>query len=88
MDYKRNPEVMEAEEELNHLHDEVPLHIPASKGPKTVKVSLPKDQFPFPSQRQNIFPIGGLEGIPTASVAQESTEVLSPTSEMERVSAL
>ena len=88
MDYWRNPEVMEVEEELNRCHDEASLHILANKGPETAKASLPEDQSPFPCQRQNIFPIGGLEGIATPSVAQESIEVRPPTSEMERVLAL
>ena len=56
MDYWRNPEVMEAEEELECFHDEVPLHIPDSKGPENVTVALPEDPFPFLAQRQNPLP--------------------------------
>ena len=86
MDYWRNPEVMEAEEELERLHDKS-LFLPASKGPESVNVSLPIDSSPFPAHRQNLFPMGGLEGIPTASVAQESE--LPPFSiDLERVWAL
>ena len=47
LDYWRNPEVMEAEEELECLHDDVPLHIPANKGRENVTVSLPEDPSPF-----------------------------------------
>ena len=41
-DYWRNPEAMEAEEELNRLHDKVPLHIPASKGQKLQRFHFQK----------------------------------------------
>ena len=47
MDYWRNPEIMEAEEELECLRDEVPLHIPASKWLENVTVSLSEDPSPF-----------------------------------------
>ena len=40
MDLWKNPEVMVAEEELERLHDEVPLHVPANKGPENAAVSL------------------------------------------------
>ena len=88
MDYWRNPEVTEVEEELERLHDEVPLSVAASKGPENVPISLPKDLFPFPTLRQNLFPRGGLEAIPTASVAQESSELPPLSVDQERLSAL
>ena len=88
MDYWRNPEVMEAEEELECLHDEVPLHIPASKRPENVTITLPEDPSPFPAQRQNLFPIGGLEGISAASMAQNETEVRPSDGLEEKISAL
>ena len=68
MDYWRNPEVMEAQEELECLHNEVPRQIPASKGLENVTVSLPEDPSHFSAHRQNVFPIGGLEGIPATSM--------------------
>ena len=74
MDYWRYPEVMEAEKNLERLHDEVPLSEPAKKGPKNAVVISPDIQSPFPAQRQNIFPIGGLEGIPATSTTQESSD--------------
>ena len=88
IDYWGNPEVMDAEEELERLHDEVPLSIPASKGPENVSVSIPEDPSPSPAQRQNLFPICDLEGIPAASVAQESSELPPLSTDQERVSAL
>ena len=71
MDQWRNPEVIEAEEELERLHDEVPLRVQTSKGPETVNVSFPNDQSSFPAQRQNIFPIGGLEEFPAVSATED-----------------
>ena len=50
MDYWRNSEVMEAEEELERLHDKVPLSVPASKGPESGNVSLPVDSSPSLAQ--------------------------------------
>ena len=68
-------EVQEAEEEYAHLQEElqqeVPLFVPASKGPENAPVSTPEDLNSFPAQRQNIFPIGSLERIPATSTAQE-----------------
>ena len=77
MNYWRNPEVIEAEKELERLHGEAPLFVSANKALEDVTVSLPEDPPPFPAQRQNRFPMGGLEGVPTASVAQESELPLS-----------
>ena len=78
---------MEAEEELERLHGEVPLFVPAGKEPESVPISLPEVSFPFPAQRQNLFPMGCLEGIPAASTAQES-ELPPLSADLERVSAL
>ena len=50
MDLWKNPEVMVAEEELERLHDEVPLHVPVSKTPENAAVSLPWDHSPFPAK--------------------------------------
>ena len=88
MDYWRNPKVMEAEKNLERLHDKVPLSEPARKGPENAAVISPEIQSPFPAQRQNIFPIGGLEGIPATSTAQESSEGPPISEVMEQVSAL
>ena len=74
MNFWRNPEVQEAEEEYAHLQEElqqeVPLFVPASKGPENTPISSPEGANSFPAQRQNIFPVGGLEGIPATSSAQ------------------
>ena len=87
MDYWRNPEVLEAEEELGRLQDETHLYAQASKRPESVNVSLPEDQSPFPTQRQNLFPMGCLEGILASTTAWESK--LPPLSaDLERVLAL
>ena len=88
VDYWRNPEVMEADENLERLHDEVPLSEPARNGPENAAVIPPDIQSPFPAQRQNIFPIGGLEGIPATSTAQESSGGPPSSEMMERVLAL
>ena len=55
MDYWKNPEVMEAEENLEHLMDEVPLGDQANTRPEIEKSSPPADQYSFPAQRRNIF---------------------------------
>ena len=47
----RDPEVMEAEENLKRLHDEVPLSVLAEKGPGIVPISAPKNLSQFPAQR-------------------------------------
>ena len=92
MDFWRNPEVQEAEEEYAHLQEELrqeaPLFVPASKGPENAPISTPEDLNSFPAQRQNIFPIGGLEGIPATSTAQESSDGPSLSGMQEWVSAL
>ena len=79
---------MEAEENLERLHDEVPLSEPARKGPENATVITPEIQSPFPAQRQNIFPIGGLEGIPATSTTQELSDGPSLSGMQEQVSAL
>ena len=45
MDYWRNPEVIEAEENLERLHDAVPLSEPARKGPENAAV-IPQKSSP------------------------------------------
>ena len=71
MDYWRNPEVMEAEEELERLQDEVPLEAQVNSGPQTVTYSTPENQASFLAQRPNILPISGLENYPTASATED-----------------
>ena len=57
-------------------------------GPEIVPEVAPENLSQFPVQRQHMFPMGGLEGIPATSTAQESSEA-PPISELrERVSAL
>ena len=84
----RDPVVQEAEEELNRLHDLVFLTIPVSKGPKVVNILSSDDSFPPLASHPNLFPIGGLEGIPVANMALEGTGVRPPTPIIERISAL
>ena len=43
---------------------------PVSTGPNGASVP-PEPQHQYPAQRPNIFPIGGLKGIPAASTASE-----------------
>ena len=92
MDFWRNPEVQEAEEEFAHLQQElqqeVPLFVSANKGPKNTPVSRPEDINYFPAQRQKNFPVGGLEGIPATSIAQGSAEEPSLSGMQEQMSAL
>ena len=70
MDYWRNPEAQEAEEEFaelnEHLWKEVPLFVPAEKGPENVSLSAPDNLSQFPAQRQHLLPMGGLQGIPAS----------------------
>ena len=62
--------------------------MPVENRPDTVPEVAPENLSQFPTQRQHMFPIGGLEGIPATSTAQESSEG-PPISELrERVSAL
>ena len=73
MDVQRNPEIQEAEEEFHDLQKEVqqetPLFVLANEVPRTVTESAPEDPNFFPTQRRNLFPMGGLEGIPATSTS-------------------
>ena len=73
MDFQPN---QEAEEEFHDLQEELqqeaPFFVLASEGPKTVKISGPEDPSTLLAQRENLCPMGGLEGIPAASIAQGS----------------
>ena len=70
MDYWRNPEVREAEENLESLLDKVPLENPVSSGPSAVS-QPPEDQYSFLAQRPNIFPVPSLGNVPTSVVPME-----------------
>ena len=83
----RDLKYQEAEEELNRLHDPVSPTIPVSQGPETVNLLSSDDSHPPPASHPDLFPIGGLEGIPVASMAQGDAAVRPPSPMMERVSA-
>ena len=79
---------MEGEEDLKRLHDEVPLSVPAENRPDIVPEVVPENVSQIPASRQQLFSMGGLEGIPATSTTQESPE-RPPISELrERVSVL
>ena len=84
----RDLEYQEAEEELNRLHDPVSLTIPVSQGPETVNLLSSDDSHPPPAPHPDLFPIGGLEGIPIANVAQDDAGVKPLSPMMERALAL
>ena len=71
MDYWRNPEVMEAEEELERFQDEVCLEVQVSARLDSVNHPSPENQYSFPAQRPNIFLIGDLGEIPATSAATD-----------------
>ena len=48
MDYWRNLEVLEVEDELNRLQDPVSLTVPVSKGPEIVNILSSDDSAPTP----------------------------------------
>ena len=68
----RNPEVLETEDDLNCLHDPVLLTIPVSKGPEVINLLSSDDSAPPPIYGLYMFPMGGLEGILVASMAQDA----------------
>ena len=73
MDYWHNPEAQAADAELQDLMNKAPEVVvvdPVSTGLTGASVP-PKPQHQYPAQRPNIFPIGGLEGMPAASTASE-----------------
>ena len=55
MDYWRNPEVLETEEDLGCLQDNVPIFVPAEKGTENTLVSVPEDPNSFLARRENCF---------------------------------
>ena len=83
MGYQRNPEVQEAEEDLNRLYDPVSLSMPASEGSEIVNLLSSDDSQPPPVSHPDMFPVRGLGGIPTASMDPKNAGVraLSPEAE-------
>ena len=86
MDYWINPVVLEAEGDWTASRiKSTLLH---KKGPENVPASIPEDPNSFLVQRENLFPMGSLEGIPITSTAQESSDSPSLNGMQERVSVL
>ena len=65
---------MEGEEDLERLHDEVPLSVLDENRSNTVPEVVPENLSQIPASRQQLFSMGGLEGIPATSTTQESSE--------------